>query len=104
MADMVEIKNMVRKGIVQGVDQDTMKARVKFGDKGGIISGELHILARKRIVVPVKTEKNGDKTKEEAGHSHEAYITEWVPEIGDMVLCLMIPDGDGEGYILGKVM
>lgn len=104
MADVVDFKNMVRKGIVQSVDQDTMKSRVKFGDKGGIISGELHILIRNRIVVPVKTEKSGDKTKEESGHSHKAYITEWVPEIGDMVLCLMIPDGDGEGYILGKVM
>lgn len=103
MADLTELKNIVRKGIVQSVDKKKMKARVKFGDKGGIISGELHILVRHRIVVPTKAEEQGDKTKPEEGHSHEAYITEWIPEIGDMVLCLMIPDGDGEGYLLGGI-
>ena len=39
MADFTELKNIVRKGIVQSVNQEAMKARVKFGDKGGIISG-----------------------------------------------------------------
>lgn len=104
MADLNEVKNIIRKGTVQSVDEGAMKARVKFGDKGGIISGELHILTRHRIVVPAEKEKAGDKTKTEEGHFHEAFITEWVPAVGDMVLCLMIPDGDGEGYIVGKVM
>ena len=104
MADIVELKNMLRKGIVQSVDQATMKARVKFGDKGGIVSGALHILVTHRVLVPNKTDKTGDKTKIANGHKHEAYITEWLPEVGEMVLCLMIPDGDGEGYILGRVM
>lgn len=83
MADTNELKNMIRKGTVQSVNAESMKARVKFGDKGGIVSGELYILTR---------------------HSHKAYITEWIPEVGDFVLCLMIPEGDGEGYIVGKVM
>ena len=95
MADMNELKNLIRKGTVQSVNAGTMKARVKFGDKGGIVSGELHILVRPRIIVPGETE---------AGHPHEAYLTEWIPKTGDLVLCLMIPDGDGEGYIVGKVM
>lgn len=103
MADMTELKNIVRKGIVQSVDAGSMKARVKFGDKGGIISGDLFILIRPRYIVPTKGEKEGNKVKIEQGHEHEAYLTEWVPEIGSMVLCLMIPDGDGEGYILGGV-
>lgn len=34
---------------------------------------------------------------------HKAWLTYWLPEVGDMVLCLMIPDGDGEGYILGGI-
>ena len=57
MADMTELKNMVRKGIVQNVDKKKMKARVKFGDKGGMISGELHILIQKRHIIhePVVT-------------------------------------------------
>lgn len=104
MADLNEVKNMIRKGTVQSVNDGTMKARVKFGDKGGITSGELHILVRPRIVVPGEKEKTGSKTETEAGHFHEAYLTEWIPKVGDLVLCLMIPDGDGEGYIVGKVM
>lgn len=104
MADLNEVKNMIRKGTVQSVNAGAMKARVKFGDKGGIVSGELHILTRSRAVVPGEKDKEGNKTKTEAGHFHEAYITEWLPNVGDLVLCLMIPDGDGEGYIVGKVM
>lgn len=103
MADITELKNMVRKGKVQSVDQEKMKARVKFEDKGGIVSGELHILIRPRYVVPSEGAKAGSKTATAEGHSHAAYITNWVPEIGSMVLCIMIPDGDGEGYIIGGV-
>lgn len=76
MADLTELENIVRKGTVQKLDETKMKARVKFGDKGGIISGELHILIRD---------------------------TQWIPKVGDMVLCLMMPNGDGEGYILGGI-
>ena len=61
MADFTELKNIVRKGIVQSVNQEAMKARVKFGDKGGIISGELHILVRHRIIVPTEKETQGKK-------------------------------------------
>ena len=103
MADVDDLTNIVRKGIVQSVDREKLKARVKFGDKGGIISGELYITARPVNVVPEKGVKSGDKTSEEEGHSHKAYVTDWVPKIGDMVICLMIPDADGEGYILGGV-
>ena len=81
MADIMELKNMVRKGTVQKVDRAKMRARVKFGDKGGIHSGELHILSR---------------AGQEGGGA-------WAPRIGDLVVCLMIPDGDGEGYILGGI-
>lgn len=104
MADLNEVKNIIRKGTVQGVNPETMKARVKFGDKGGIVSGELHILAGHRAVVPAERGREGNITNTAEGHSHEAYITEWLPDTGDLVLCLMVPDGDGEGYIVGKVV
>lgn len=115
MADLTEIKNIVRKGIVQSVNTGTMKARVKFPDKGGIISGDLHILVRPRAVVPGGNDRSGNRTAgtsltydkyDEAkteSHSHAAYVTDWAPSVGSMVLCLMIPDGDGEGFILGGV-
>lgn len=103
MADMAELKNLVRKGIVHNVDVDRLKARVKFGDKGGIISAEMHILANFGTVVPSAKEKTGDRVGETQGHEHEAYLAPWVPQQGELVLCLMVPDGDGEGYILGGI-
>lgn len=115
MADMTELKNIVRKGIVHSVDKAAMKARVKFPDKGGIISGDLFILITPRYIVPAAANESGNKVADKSlsydksdtltteSHTHAAYLTNWVPEIGSMVLCLMIPDGDGEGYILGGV-
>lgn len=91
MADLTELKNIVRKGIVQSVDKKKMKARVKFGDKGGMISGELHILIQERHIINEHVE------------NYKAWLEYWLPEVGDMVICLMIPDGDGEGYILGGI-
>ncbi len=43
MADMNELKNMIRKGTVQSVNDGTMKARVKFGDKAALCQGASHI-------------------------------------------------------------
>ncbi len=93
MADLTELKNIVRKGIVQSVDAAGMKARVKFGDKGGIVSGELHILTSNHPIDEKKVE----------GHMHSVSLEPWIPSIGSMVLCIMIPDGDGEGYIAGEI-
>lgn len=114
MADLTELKNIIRVGTVQSVDSTKMTARVKFNDKGGIISGPLHILVRPRYIVPTIEKKEGDRTAPErlkydkdnelqTEHSHAAYITEWVPKVGSMVLCVFIPDGDGDGFILGGV-
>lgn len=103
MADLTELNNIVRKGIVQSVDAENMRARVKFGDKGGIISGNLYILTTPRPVVPSSGEKDGDQVGMAQGHEHAAYLAPWIPQGGDMVLCLMVPNGDGEGYILGGI-
>ena len=88
MADMTELKNMVRLGTVMNVDKDKMTARVKFEDKGGIISSPLHILKRPVYVVP----------EIESGN-----IMPWVPSVNGMVLCIMMADGDGDGFIVGEV-
>lgn len=84
MADLTEMKNAIRIGTVQSVNADKMTARVKFKDKGGIVSGDLHIIKRPVYVIP-------------------AMITPWVPSVNDMVLCIMLPDGDGDGFIIGEV-
>lgn len=115
MADFTELKNLIRVGTVQSVDSAKMTARVKFKDKNGMISGPLHILVKPRIIVPSNGTKEGNRTAatqleydqndtlQTESHSHAAYITEWVPKVGSMVLCVFIPDGDGDGFILGGV-
>lgn len=115
MADMTEMKNVIRIGKVQSVSAEKMTARVKFEDKGGITSGDLHIIKRPVYVIPAmesgaegqtaKTELQydvGDSLKK-ISHSHAAFVSSWLPDINDMVLCIMLPDGDGDGFIVGEV-
>ena len=55
MADMTELKNIVRLGTVQSVNASKMTARVKFKDKGGITSGDLRIIKRPvYVAVPIR--------------------------------------------------
>lgn len=103
MADMTELKNMVRLGTVMSVDKVKMTARVKFKDKGGITSGQLHITKRPVYVIPAMESGNEGQTAEKEKHYHEAFITPWIPEVNDMVLCIMMADGDGDGFIIGEV-
>lgn len=115
MADLTEFKNMIRVGLIMSVDESKMTARVKFGDKGGIISGPLHILKRPVYVIPAKNSESQGKTAETklqydvndithtVGHSHGAVVSSWIPAVNDMVLCLMTPDGEGDGFIIGEV-
>lgn len=90
MADITELKNAIRIGTVQSVNADKMTARVKFKDKGGIVSGDLHII--KRPVHVIQAMESGTKG-----------ISAWVPSVNEMVLCIMLPDGDGDGFIVGEV-
>lgn len=114
--DIIELKNVVRLGTVMSVDKDRMTARVKFEDKGGITSSPLHILKRSIYVIPkIEEEKKEGQTAEKEleydvrgvtekiRHYHESYITPWIPSVNDMVLCIMMADGDGDGFIVGEV-
>ena len=102
MADMTELKNIVRLGTVQSVNASKMTARVKFKDKGGITSGDLRIIKRPVYVVPAM-ESGAEGQTAKVSHNHEAFVTEWTPGVNDMVLCIMVPDGDGDGFIIGEV-
>ena len=66
---------MLRTGIVHSVDAKKKTARVKYPLYEGMISAEMKIL----------------------NHGME-----WLPEVNDNVLCLCVPDGDGDGYIVGR--
>lgn len=68
-------RDMMRIGTVHTVNENRRTARVKYPLYGGMISAELKVVY---------------------------YGEDWMPEINDTVLCLCIPDGDGDGYILGR--
>ena len=72
--DVGEIENLVRIGTVIKVTGDT--ARVRFEEYDDMISDDLPIVYRRR---------------------------KWTPDINDTVLCLFVPYGDGDGYILGRL-
>lgn len=73
-------KNMIRYGKISSVNSKLVSARVSFADKQGVISHGLP------IVVP--------------GSLKNKYYH--LPDIGEDVLCLFLPNGIQRGFILGS--
>lgn len=72
----MEIKDIFRIGTVHSVNGTKRTARVKYDIYGGMLSAELKIIWQKE---------------------------EWLPEVNEDVLCICPPDGDGDGYIIGRL-
>lgn len=114
-AVMNALKKIIRIGIIHSYDPKTRLARVKFESLGGIISAPIKVVARPRHVVPEKDDLEGDKVRKKnlqydksnvlitEEHDHIAYVTDWNPKVNDMVLCIFLPDGGGDGYVIGQV-
>lgn len=68
-------KEIFRQGVVHSVDIQRGTARVKYPEYAGMISANLKIL-------------------------HQGAV--WVPQVNDIVLVVCPPDGDGDGYIIGR--
>ncbi len=77
--DIQELKDIVRVGIVSSVNSGDMTARVKIQEQG-IVTGDLKVV---------------ENTPEG--------VEGWKPEVGQWVLCIFKPDGDGDGFILGGI-
>jgi len=76
--EITVLKNIVRVGTVSSVDIAERTARVAFADKKAgeeqpLISGALKALNKE------------------------------IPYVGQFVICLFLPNGDGDGFILGEV-
>lgn len=72
-----ELQSLIRMGIVSNINETELTATVKYIQQD-IMSGELKLL------------QNNPSGK-------------WIPELGEYVLCLLIPGGDGDGFILGGI-
>jgi phage baseplate assembly protein V len=72
------LANLVRVGEVTAVFPDKATARVRFQEKQGVVTAELH--------VPVRT-----------AHKNKDYA---MPDVGEPVLCVFLPRGREAGFIL----
>lgn len=91
--DLQEIKDVVRIGMVSSVNPDEMKARVQSPDIN-IVTGDLKILNRMpHIAIEIKDLPNQVTLTAEP----------WIPNVGDWVLCIFLPGGDGDGFIIGGI-
>lgn len=71
--------SVIRTGIVSSVDPNARTARILFRDKNNMVSGPLKIVTRE--------------------HGSSA----WLPTISQAVLCVYLPDGESDGFVLGGI-
>lgn len=82
------IQSIVRIGQVSKVNAGEMTARVQIPDQG-IVTGDLRIVKRP----PTVECETGCKIK----------VKPWIPTVGQWVLCIFKPDGEGDGFIIGGI-
>lgn len=124
--------NYIKVGTVSSVDVDSRTARVVFGDKGNMVSAPLKVLTSSPLItVDIKTSGEEWETAEsyasadrELGrgeiytkkppdkivceleakdHRTEMTVRGWLPYIGQTVLCILLPNGSGDGFVVGGV-
>lgn len=93
--DIQELKDLVTIGIVSSVNTANMTARVKIQDTG-TVTGDLKIVQN----TPTAELKLESGTCE---GNYKVIISPWKPKVGQWVLCIFKPGGDGDGFILGGV-
>jgi hypothetical protein len=92
----MEGTELIKVGVVETVSGS--KAKVRFVGKR-TTSMELVILDNTWH----ETEEQGGGSGYAEFDTHRHDIKRWVPEVGDHVLCILLPNGHGQGYILGSV-
>ena len=74
------MQSTIRIGVVASTDPGSGTARVELSDDDGLVSFDLPVIVRKT-------------------HRDKDY---WMPDAGDQVLCLFLPFGLEQGFILGS--
>lgn len=104
------IQNLVRVGKVSSVDKPNRTAKVIFYDRGTtFVSGDLTVIRNFAHIpekdVPQRTEFESGGSGEAAfeNHKHDLIIVPWLPDVGEMVLCLYLGSDCGDGFVLGGV-
>lgn len=77
----MEIRNLIRQGVVSAVYPAKATVRVVFADRDNLVSAELPVL-------------------QGFGLKNKSYV---LPDVNESVVCLMLPNGDdGQGFVLGS--
>ncbi len=72
------------------------RARVSF--QGGDLSDWLHVLQHPGAALALTPDGQGP-------HTHPGSVLGlWVPQVGDTVVVVYVPQWQGDGYIVGKVV
>ncbi|GAV24814.1 baseplate assembly protein [Carboxydothermus islandicus] len=74
------LKNLIKIGRVSSVNPNTATARVLF-EAQGLVSHDLPVLQRQTL-------RNKDY---------------WLPDVGEYVVCIFLPTGNADGFILGSI-
>lgn len=112
--DLTILKNIVRVGTVSSVDGASRTARVAFADKQGakgepFISAPLKVMQNPPFIpgngviqeTQPKSGGSGEAAFEE--HAHGLTIRPWLPHVGQFVLCIFLPNGEGDGFVIGGI-
>lgn len=83
--EITALKNIVRVGTVSSVDANERTARVKFSDKNNLVSGPLKVLKNSPLM------------------ASEITIDPWLPKVGELVLCVYLPNGESDGFVIGGI-
>jgi phage baseplate assembly protein V len=75
------IKQVVRVGVVVNTYPEKATVRVKCSDADGLVTWPLRVLSHKT-------------------HKDKAY---WMPDIGEHVLCVFLPYGHEQGFVIGAL-
>ncbi|EAT8906211.1 hypothetical protein GVK47_00495 [Salmonella enterica subsp. houtenae serovar 43:z4,z32:-] len=74
------IRQLIRVGVVFDIDEKGVTARVTFDDQDDVTSASLQVIVK-------NTDENADY---------------WMPDVGEQILCLFLPVGPQQGFILGS--
>lgn len=104
------LNNIIRTGWVSSVNAEERTARVSFEDKGQIlVSGPLKVLNNSPFIPAAgavqQTEAAAGGSGETAfeSHTHQVKVSPWIPAPKDFVLCIFLPNGDGDGFVIGGI-
>lgn len=92
----------LRIGTVSDVNGSNRTVRVHFPDVD-IVSGWLIVIYRPMHISETQAASGGSGEAAFASHSHGISASEWMPSVGDNVLCIYGDGFSSDGYVLGAL-